>query len=458
MTFVSWRQLGRRTPLKKIWAAALAFIACYFIITFWLRTPLASTTFDRSQATPESQSQFLSRARRLLRDVPLIDGHNDVPWQYWVRGRNHLDKIDLNTDTSRLSPPMHTDIRRLREGQVGGQFWAVYIHKNSAGAGATRAALDQLDLARRMIDRYSRDLELALTADDILRIHAAGKVASLLGLEGGHAIENSLGVLRQMYTLGVRYMTLTHGANIDWADSATDVPLHNGLTAFGKVVVREMNRLGMMVDISHVSPKTMHDVLDITEAPVVFSHSSAKAVNDHPRNVPDDVLRRVKLNGGVVMVAFVPYFVSKEASLYNAQLAGERARLERLIPYDALKRDVEFKEWTRRNPEPLPTLAQIVDHIDHIRRIAGIDHIGLGSDFDGLVNGPIGMEDVSKYPDLIAELLRRGYTDDDAKKVAGQNLLRVLRQTDNVGRAIQKTRPPADLLINEILTNSGASR
>jgi membrane dipeptidase len=194
----------------------------------------------------------------------------------------------------------------------------------------------------------------------------------------------------------------------------------------------------MMVDISHVSPKTMHDVLDITEAPVLFSHSSARAINDHPRNVPDDVLRRVKANGGVVMVAFVPYFVAKEASVYNAQLAGERARLERLIPFDAIKRDLEFKEWTRLHPEPLPSLAQIADHIDHIRKIAGIDHIGLGSDFDGLVNGPIGMEDVSKYPALIAELLRRGYTDDDAKKVAGHNLLRVLRQTDQIGRALQR--------------------
>ena len=444
--------------MKKIWAAALAFTACCFATTISPRIPNASTAPDPSQASPESQSQLLARARRLLREVPLIDGHNDVPWQYWVRARNHLDKIDLNSDTTLLSPPMHTDLRRLREGQVGGQFWAVYIHKNSAGPGATRAALDQLDVARRMIDRYSRDLELALTADDIVRIHAAGKVASLLGLEGGHAIENSLGVLRQMYALGIRYMTLTHGANVDWADSATDIPLHNGLTDFGKVVVREMNRLGMMVDISHVSPKTMNDVLDITEAPVLFSHSSARAINDHPRNVPDDVLRRVKANGGVVMVAFVPYFVSQEASIYNAQLAGERARLERLIPYDALKRDVEFKEWTRVHPEPLPNLAQIADHIDHIRKIAGIDHIGLGSDFDGLVNGPIGMEDVSKYPALIAELLRRGYSDDDVKKVAGQNLLRVLRQTDQIGRAIQKTRPPADILMNELSTGSGTRK
>ena len=439
--------------MKKIWLLPLAFAACYIALTCLLPGHTANSASGVTQTSSESQSQLIVRARRLLKEVPLIDGHNDVPWQYWVRARNHLDKIDLNSDTSRLVPPMHTDIRRLREGHVGGQFWAVYIHKNSAGPGATRAAIDQLDIARRIIDRYPNDLELALTADDIVRIHRAGKVASLLGLEGGHAIENSLGVLRQMYALGVRYMTLTHGANVDWADSATDVPAHNGLTAFGKVVVREMNRLGMMVDISHVSFKTMHDVIDVTEVPVLFSHSSARAVNDHPRNVPDDVLRRVKTNGGVVMVAFVPYFVSKEANLYNAQLAGERARLERFIPYDPVKRDTELKEWVRRNPEPLPTLAQIVDHIDHIRAIAGIDHIGLGSDFDGLVNGPIGMEDVSKYPALIAEMLRRGYTDDDVKKVAGQNLLRVLRQTEQIGRAIRKTRPASDVLITEVSTS-----
>jgi len=410
---------------------------------------LSGPLIGREQSGGERE-RLLARARQILKDVPLIDGHNDVPWQYWVRAKNHLDRIDLSSDTRRLIPPMHTDIRRLREGQVGGQFWAVYIHKTSAGPGATRAALAQLDIARRIIERYSEDLELALSADDIVRIHAAGKVASLLGLEGGHAIENSLAVLRQMHALGIRYMTLTHGATIDWADSATDLPVHNGLTAFGKVVVKEMNRLGMMVDISHVSPKTMRDALDVTEAPVLFSHSSARALNDHPRNVPDEELRRVRVNGGVVMVAFVPYFVTREASLYNAQLSGERARLERLLPYDPAKRELEIQAWVRRNPEPLPTLSQIVDHIDHIRRVAGIDHVGLGSDFDGLVTGPIGMEDVSKYPNLIAELLRRGYSDEDARKVAGLNLLRVMRENERIGREIRKTRSPSDALIGEV--------
>lgn len=396
--------------------------------------------------------EHLLRARQLLREVPLIDGHNDLPWQYWQRAQNHIDRIDLKSDTSRLSPPMHTDIRRLREGQVGGQFWAVYIHKTSAGPGATRAALAQLDVMRRIMERYSEDLELALTAEDIVRIHASGKVASLLGLEGGHAIENSLAVLRQMYALGIRYMTLTHGATIDWADSATDLPRHNGLTAFGREVIREMNRLGMMVDISHVSPKTMHDVLDLSTAPVIFSHSSARALNDHPRNVPDDVLRRVKENRGIVMVAFVPYFVTREASLYNARMWGERARLERLLPFDPARREREFREWVEKNPEPRPTLAQVVDHIDHIRKVAGIDHIGLGSDFDGLVTGPIGMEDVSKYPYLIAELLRRGYSEEDARKVAGLNLLRVMRECERVAREMSKTRQPSDVLIDEVDT------
>jgi len=410
---------------------------------------VAMVAFLYPQIAGGQDEQFLARARRLLQAVPLIDGHNDVPWQYLVRAQNHLERIDLKSDTSRLNPPMHTDIRRLREGQVGGQFWSIYIHKNSAGPGATRAALAQLDIARRIIDRYPDDLELALTADDIARIHKSGKVASLLGLEGGHAIENSLAVLRQMYALGIRYMTLTHAANIDWADSATDIPVHNGLTSFGKVVVKEMNRLGMMVDISHVSPKTMHDVLDVTAAPVLFSHSSARALNDHPRNVPDDVLRRVKQNRGVVMVNFVPYFVTYKANLYNAEMTGERARLERLLPFDRARQEREFQSWVRQHPEPLPTLGEVVDHIDHIRKIAGIDHIGLGSDFDGLVTGPIGMEDVSKYPYLIAELLRRGYTDDDAQKVAGLNLLRVMRETENVGRELRKTTLAFDVLINE---------
>jgi membrane dipeptidase len=423
---------------------------CLFVFLCLAILPSMSQEKGFKPEDSPAARHYLDRARRILRQVPLIDGHNDVPWQFWVRSRNHIDGIDLRADTSRMDPPMHTDIRRLKEGQVGGQFWAVYIHKTMAGPGASRAALGQLDVMVRIIERYSRDLELARTAKDIERIHGAGKVASLLGLEGGHAIENSLAVLRQMYALGIRYMTLTHGATIDWADSATDLPRHNGLTRFGKEVVKEMNRLGMLVDISHVSPKTMHDVLDVSEVPVIFSHSSARALNEHPRNVPDDVLRRVKHNGGVVMVAFVPYFVTQEASLYDAALRGERARLERLIPFNQVAQEQEFLKWVRKNPEPLPTLGQVVDHIDHIRRIAGIDHVGLGSDFDGLVTGPLGMEDVSKYPDLIAELLRRGYSDEEAGKVAGGNLLRVLRENERRSLEIQRKRSPSDILIEEV--------
>ena len=393
---------------------------------------------------------FLERARRILREIPLIDGHNDVPWQYLNRAQNHLHQIDLAGDTSLLTPPMHTDIARLRKGQVGGLFWSVFIHVDMAGPGAVRAVLCQIDLVHRMVARYSDTFELALTADDVVRIHQQGKIASLIGMEGGHSIDNSLAVLRQTYALGARYMTLTHNRNTDWADSATDIPIHNGLTAFGQEVVREMNRLGMLVDLSHVTPKTMHDALHLSQAPIIFSHSSARGVVDAPRNVPDDVLARMSDNGGVVMVNFVRYFITENVRQYRAALPAEETRLQRLYPHDPVRVESELTQWKAANPVPASTLQDVVDHIDHVRTVAGIDHVGLGSDFDGLVIGPQGLEDVSRYPELIAELLRRGYSDEDVKKVAGLNLLRTLRGAEDVARRLQEERIPSDALIEEL--------
>ena len=417
----------------------------------WSRLVVASFVIvTLSSAHVSGQENFLDRARRLLNEVPLIDGHNDVPWQYRIRVDNHLDQIDLAGDTSELTPPMHTDLARLRKGLVGGQFWSVYIPSSMDGPGAARAVFEQIDVVHRLIERYPDAFELALTAGDIERIHGAGKVASLIGMEGGHSIENSLAVLRETYGRGARYMTLTHGRNVAWADACSDVPVHHGLSRFGEEVVREMNRLGMLVDISHVSAETMHDVLDMSDAPVFFSHSSARGVVDHRRNVPDDVLWRLPENGGVVMVNFVPYFISEGARQDNAATFAERSRFARLYPHDPERQQRELEAWRRENPLVSATLEQVADHIDHIRRVAGIDHIGLGSDFDGLVNGPIGLEDVSKYPNLIAELLRRGYSDADARKVAGMNALRVLRETELVAARLQKERPPSDALISEL--------
>ena len=414
-------------------------------ITIW-----TVVLFLTLSSTGRPQKDTLERARRLLHEVPLIDGHNDVPWQYWRRVNNHLAEIDLSSDTSKLDPPMHTDLRRLRKGQVGGQFWSVYIPTNMAGPGAVRAVFEQIDVVHRLIELYPEALELALTSNDIVRIHRNGKVASLIGMEGGHSIENSLAVLRETYGRGERYMTLTHGRNVDWADAASDMPKHGGLTRFGEEVVLEMNRLGMLVDISHVSTETMHDVLNVTEAPVIFSHSGSRAIMDHHRNVPDDVLRRIPKNGGLIMVNFVPYHVSEKGRQDNAAVFGERTRLARLYPFDPERQAKEFLLWRERNPEARATLEQVVDHIDHVRKVAGINHVGLGSDFDGLVTGPVGLEDVSRYPVLIAELLRRGYSDEAAKKVAGTNFLRVMEEAEKVAARVRGERPPSDVRIEEI--------
>jgi membrane dipeptidase len=373
-----------------------------------------------------AQEDLLARARRLHAEVPLVDGHNDYPWEVRERAGGDLAKLDI----ARPQPSLHTDLARLRAGGVGGQFWSVYVPADYAGDRAVTATLEQIDVVHRMVERYPRDLELAKSAADIERIHREGKVASLIGVEGGHSINGSLGVLRMLHRLGARYMTLTHALNVPWADSATDTPAQHGLTPFGREVVGEMNRLGMLVDLSHVSPETMSDVLDMARAPVIFSHSSARALVDVPRNVPDAILRRLPANGGVVMVSFVPDFTSTAMAAWAEADEREQARLAGLWP-KAPERVREGRgAWRTANPAPGATLEQVADHIDHVRRVAGIDHVGLGSDFDGITTTPRGLPGVESFPALTAELLRRGYTDEDAKKVIGLNVLRAMKAAE----------------------------
>ena len=394
-----------------------------------------------------SQSHILT----LFRQTPLIDGHNDVPWAIRSRFANHLDRFDFAGDTTSLERPMHTDLPRLRAGGVGAQFWSVFIPIGEAPGrpGDARTVIEQIDVARRLFDRYD-DLELALTSADIRRIHRDGRIASLIGMEGGHSIENSLAVLRATYALGARYMTLTHSRNTAWADSATDDPVIGGLSPFGKEVVREMNRLGMLVDLSHVSPDVMRDALDVAEAPVIFSHSSARALCDHPRNVPDDVLARLPDNGGVVMVTFVPTFISNELRLWSNDHQDVIDRLTAQSPDDAQAVARGVEAWEAEHPRPVARLDQVADHIDHIRAVAGIEHIGIGSDFDGIAAGPLGLEDVSTFPALFAELARRGYSDADLRAIAGENLLRVMAETERIAAVLQAQRGPSEALIEDL--------
>jgi membrane dipeptidase len=365
------------------------------------------------------------RARDLLRRFPLVDGHNDLPWALRGRSPDAVAEVDLAESVTGT----HTDLPRLAAGGVGAQFWSVYVPASLAGHSAVTTVLEQIDLARRMIARYPRALELALTARDVERIFASGRIASLLGAEGGHAIAGSLGVLRMLYALGVRYMTLTHNANVGWADSATDDPQAGGLTDFGRAVVREMQRLGMLVDLSHVSPDTMHDALEAAAVPVIFSHSCARAVCDTPRNVPDDVLARLAGNGGVCMVTFVPAFVSQQCADWLADLKTEASR-RGLDPRDFDQLNGLRSEWEAAHPPPEATLAQVADHIEHVRRVAGVQHVGIGGDFDGTQDVTVGLEDVSAYPALFAELLARGWSESDCAALAGGNLLRVLREAE----------------------------
>ena len=415
-----------------------------------LAVALALSGMAGTLAAQPPDPALSERARRILTEVPLIDGHNDLPWGYRERVKNQLDKIDLTGDTSKLDPPMHTDIPRLKQGGVGGQFWSVYVPASLEGAEATKAVLEQIDVVHRLARRYPETFEIATTAGDVVRIHKAGKIASLIGMEGGHSIDNSLGVLRQLYDAGARYMTITHSLNNDWADSATDDPKHDGLTRFGEEVIREMNRLGMLVDLSHVSPQTMKEAMAISEAPVIFSHSSARALNGHPRNVPDDVLRLLPQEGGLVMVTFVPSFVSEEVRGWNAEEDAEEARLKALHSGDPERVKSELEAWRTAHPAPKATLAQVADHVEHVRKVAGIDHVGIGSDFDGIGSTPVGLEGVEDYPALLAELMRRGWTDAEIKKLAGLNALRVFRETEKVAQRLRKERVASDALIEEL--------
>ncbi|MCL4787965.1 MAG: dipeptidase [Verrucomicrobia bacterium] len=400
---------------------------------------MANTIFLNQGRAAEKGDAQIAEARKILKQVPLIDGHNDVPWMYRKRS-NDLSSVDFRGDTSRLRPAWATDIPRLRAGGVGAQFWSVYVPAKLPGAEAVQATVEQIDVVHQLCALYPDTFELALTAADVERIHRKGKIASLIGMEGGHSINNSPATLRMMYQLGARYMTLTHTKNTDWADAAGDEAEHQGLTTLGEEVVLEMNRLGMLVDLSHVTDDTMRDALRVTKAPVIFSHSSARAVCDHPRNVPDDVLQLTAANGGVVMVCFLPGYVAESERDEFVALSAERERLRALHPEDERAVESAIAAWRRARPKFVrATLSDVADHVDHIRKVAGIDHIGIGSDFDGFGGlPPEGLEDVSKYPALLAELLRRGYSKNDIKRIAGLNVLRVMRAAEKVAAEMQR--------------------
>ena len=380
--------------------------------------------------SPEPSPAALDRARSLLRRHPVLDGHNDLPYRL-----RELSGYDLDvTDPGGPLDATHTDLPRLRAGCVGGQFWSVYVPTSFHGAAAVTGTLEQIDCVRRLVARHPQAFELCLTAADAERVMAAGRIASLLGMEGGHCIDGSLGVLRQMHALGVRYLTLTHNDNTPWADSATDEPACGGLTGFGRQVVVEMNRLGMLVDLSHASVGTMNAALDTTAAPVLFSHSSCRALCDHPRDVPDDVLRRLPGNGGVLMATFVPAFVSQDCADWDAEVtASMRASGQRTTDWS--QRMVASAELEKTTPRPRATVAQVADHVEHARTVAGAAHVGLGGDYDGVDVLPVGLEDVSAYPVLFAELVERGWSDEELAGLACRNVLRVLRAAQTVAES-----------------------
>ena len=383
-----------------------------------------------------------ARIDRILKATPLIDGHNDLPGQLADNYKRSVEGLASGTDQRKV--PLMTDMARLHQGHVGAQFWSVFIDSSIHGDEAIRQTLQEIDIVDRMVHAYPNDLEMAYTADDIVRIHREGKIASLIGIEGGHQIGGSLAALRQFYRLGARYMTLAHFTNSDVADSATDDPKWNGLSPFGKTVVGEMNRMGMLVDLAHVSAKTMKDAIAVSKAPVIFSHSSAMAIADHPRNVPDDVLQLLPANGGVVMVNFYSGYVSDAARKWNADEGAEEARLKALLVGRPKEREAALDSWKKANPEPPATVGQVADHIEHIVKIAGYDHVGIGGDLDGIPyeEAPPGMNSVSGYPLLFAELIRRGWSDENLSKLAGGNVLRVMRQAEAVS-ASMKNVPPA---------------
>ncbi|MGW5276433.1 dipeptidase [Streptomyces sp. NPDC004044] len=397
--------------------------------------------------TADRTAERLTRAGELLAEYPVVDGHNDLPWALREQVGYDLDARDIATDQS---AHLHTDIRRLRAGGVGAQFWSVYVRSDMAGDAAVSATLEQIDVVAELLDRHPADLRRALTADDMEAARADGRIASLMGAEGGHSINNSLGTLRALHTLGVRYMTLTHNDNIAWADSATDEPGVGGLSPFGHEVVREMNRTGMLVDLSHVAATTMRDALATSTAPVMFSHSSARAVCDHPRNIPDDVLAQLPANGGIAMATFVPKFVLPAAVAWT-RAADENMRAHGLHHLDTTPQAMKIHAaFEAANPRPMATVATIADHLDHMREVAGIDHIGIGGDYDGTAFLPAGLEDVSGYPNLIAELLGRGWSATDLAKLTWRNAVRVLRDAEDVARELRTRRGPSHATIEEL--------
>jgi membrane dipeptidase len=441
--------------------------SCWIIALIFLAIPLCT-----QEKWPEPDAKLLKRAKALLREVPLIEGHNDLATSIMLATDGDLDRANL----ANHQPQLSADIPRLQEGMVGAQFWPVWVPSEYMHQGtALRGCLLSIDLVHRFVSRYS-DLEFAYTADDIERVISKGKIASILAVEGGYMIEKSLPVLRMFYNLGARYMTLTHMMTTSWADAATDFPRHGGLTEFGEEVVREMNRLGMFIDLSHVSAEAAKDSLRVSRAPVIFSHSNALAINPHPRNVPDEVLRLLAKNGGVIMVNFISSYNPPTAAEWNklarqnpgkAQLASMKSweepvwafRYEEFAEHLRAKLDDEeeiarlLQKWTNENPKPRGTLGDVADHIDHVRKVAGIDHIGIGSDFydSGESSMVYGLKDVSRYPYLFAELLHRGYSDEDVKKIAGLNLLRAMRQMEQVARKLQNERGPSMVRFPDLL-------
>ncbi|GGT23217.1 dipeptidase [Streptomyces kurssanovii] len=395
----------------------------------------------------DTPTELLQQARELLAAHPVVDGHNDLPWALREHVRYDLDRLDIAADQRGR---LHTDIPRLRAGGVGAQFWSVYVRSDMAGDTAVSATLEQIDVVDQLLERYPADLARALSAEDMEIARDEGRIASLMGAEGGHSINNSLATLRALYALGVRYMTLTHNDNIAWADSATDEPAVGGLSAFGHEVVREMNRLGMLVDLSHVAETTMRHALATSVAPVIFSHSSARAVCDHPRNIPDEVLALLAANGGVAMATFVPKFILPAAVEWT-RAADENMRAHGLHHLDTTPQAMKIHEaFEAANPRPVATAATVADHLDHMRDVAGIDHIGIGGDFDGTAFTPAGLDDVAGYPNLVAELLRRGWSDADLAKLTWQNAVRVLRAAEDVAADLQATRGPSIATITEL--------
>jgi membrane dipeptidase len=421
---------------------------------------LAATTRLAAQlpVSEKGTDPSMARALKVLRASPVMDGHNDLPWR--IR-EDSVHPHDVEAyDLTKRTPGM-TDLARLKQGHVGAQFWSIYIPGEpgdpayaplgavSSVPGYARVQLEQIDIARRMIAKYPQ-LEWAPTADAVRASMKKGTIGSLLGLEGGHAIENSLALLREYYDMGARYMTLTHNVTLDWADAALDTAKHHGLTPFGREVVREMNRLGMLVDLSHVSPGTMSSALDVTEAPVIFSHSGARALVDHRRNVPDSILARMPKNGGVVMVPFVNSFVSAAVYADDNALEAQVATAKKKHPTDAAAAKKEVDAWRASHPRPKATIADVADAIDHVRKVAGVDHVGIGSDFDGITENVVGLEDVSTYPAIFAELAKRGWSDVDLAKLANGNVLRVLEQAEQVSARLKKTRKPSTATIGQL--------